>query len=295
MLQEYMSGWYFKGLDLVPDHVKWRLARTPLVHVYRGFSGLIGRGHGEGYYTVESGPLQGVAFYTGSAADRGYATIRLYQAGTYEPDVAAAIVELCQPGATVCDIGAHFGYFSLLMARCVGKAGLCVAFEPLEANYHKILNTATANHQENLRVENLAISERDEQVEFSVHANTLMGRLADGVNGHSTTAMAAHEIVQTRSLDSYLEETGLPPVSFLKIDVEGAEYRVLQGARQTLEQSRPALLIEVHHFGDAETQARSLAAMLRELHYDIYDLHARRPLDAAHIASGHLIALPGSP
>jgi hypothetical protein len=55
--------------------------------------------------------------------------------GTYEPDTTQGVTDHCKPGWVVCNIGAHHGFFSLLMSKIIGTGGYCFAFEPFSENY----------------------------------------------------------------------------------------------------------------------------------------------------------------
>ena len=80
------------------------------------------------------------------------------------------------------------------------------------------------------------------------------------------------------SLDSFIEERGLPRVDLIKIDVEGYELHVLQGARETLARLRPVMFIEVSNFNLCEqgTSAQELIAFLEAAGYLLEDAETRR-------------------
>lgn len=285
------SAAYFKVIDLLPDSLKWRLARTSLVTFYRRLTPWLGRGLGDGLHRIDSGPLAGYWINLESGAARGYPSIRQYQKGSYEPLVAAVIDRYCRPGAVVCDIGAHLGYFSLLMAQRIGRNGLCLAFEPNQANYARLMQTVAANRLDNLRVVPAAVAAQSGPIRFAVHANSLMGHLHDPAdNGAAPGEVLHYDTVSAVSLDDYWSENSFPALTFIKIDVEGAEETVLQGAEGLLRAQRPVLLIEVHHSADSHHAPR-LGQWLASLGYHLFTL-ADQPIPPADLTPGHVLALP---
>src|SRR6185503_3678023 len=94
---------------------------------------------------------------------------------------------------------------------------------------------------------------------------------------------------RTVALDEFLKDRRLPPVSFVKIDVEGHELRVLRGARATLQLHRPALLIETGFETAAEREA--IASFLRELSYEPIGIVHDRYIAPAEWGS-YLAAMP---
>ena len=71
--------------------------------------------------------------------------------------------------------------------------------------------------------------------------------------------------VQVQTLDQLAADLPLPALSFVKVDVEGAESKVLLGARDTLEKLRPRLIVELHN----PEQDVAVARILRELQYQL--------------------------
>ena len=174
--------------------------------------------------------------------------------GTYEREQTALFERLLRPGHTVLDVGANVGYYTLLASVLVGDAGRVHAFEPEPRNAGFLRRHAAINRRGNVRVEQAAVSDRAGTARFDFGSGSGTGHLAD----------AGALEVRTLRLDDYCAEHGLAPDA-LKIDVEGAEVSVLEGARQTLERHRPVLFLSTH---GAEVHAPSLA-FLRGLGYRV--------------------------
>lgn len=172
--------------------------------------------------------------------------------GTYEREQTALFEQLLRPGATVLDVGANVGYYTLLASVLVGEGGRVHAFEPEPRNAGFLRDHVRINGRGNVTVQQAAVSDRAGTARFDFGSGSGTGHLAD----------AGAIEVRTLRLDDYCAEHGLAP-SALKIDVEGAEMSVLEGARETLARHRPILFLSTH---GAEVHRASLA-FLRDLGY----------------------------
>jgi FkbM family methyltransferase len=155
--------------------------------------------------------------------------------GTYEPEQTRHFRELLRPGATVVDVGAHVGYYTLLAAELVGPRGRVFAFEPNPRNCAFLRSHVAANGLANVTVEESAVSDRSGMARFDFGTGTGTGRLA-----HSGTLE-----VGTVALDEYCAAHRIVPDA-IKIDVEGAELDVLRGAEATIAARPPVLFLSTH-------------------------------------------------
>jgi FkbM family methyltransferase len=159
-----------------------------------------------------------------------------YWLGSYELNKRLAFEREVQPGAVVYDIGANVGYFSLLASALAGPEGRVFAFEPLPRNIRYLRQHIQINHLENVDVIEAAVSDRSGVAYFDLGASSAMGHLAP----------QGELEVQMEPLDALLAEGKLEPPSVMKIDVEGAEYAVLSGAKELLKNHRPLLFLDTH-------------------------------------------------
>lgn len=155
--------------------------------------------------------------------------------GSYEFDKQCAFAEVTGRGATVLDLGSNVGFYTLLAAELVGSSGRVYAFEPVQRNVEFLRRHITLNKLTNVTVIEAAICEQTGRRRFQFHESAAMGHLSDG----------GQTEVSTVTLDDFVFRWGATPNS-VKIDVEGAEFSVLQGAREMLSQHRPALLLATH-------------------------------------------------
>jgi FkbM family methyltransferase len=179
-------------------------------------------------------------------------------------------------GTVVFDVGANVGMFTIPLAQAVGAAGRVVAFEPFPENVRRLEDNVRLNRLPNVEVEAMAVS--DEPGFVSLH-------LGSDPAFHSTTRVddcrdtGAEMVVRAGTLDGVWHDSGEPAVSFLKIDTEGGELSVLQGAPDLLATSRPAILVEAK----GDDRIRELDDWLATFDY------ARAPSDS--LAKGNLVYL----
>jgi FkbM family methyltransferase len=171
--------------------------------------------------------------------------------GSYELCVSDTLRRELKSGDCCIDVGAHIGYHALLMSKIVGPAGMVVAFEPFADSFKFLQENALLNSASNLKPQNMAVGERDEELHLSFSAEEEL-TMTPSVAAYAVKGRKDIVNVPAVSLDSYLEGLSRTP-NLIQIDVEGAELSVLRGAEATLQRAHPKLLIEVHGW---ETRAR---------------------------------------
>ena len=175
-----------------------------------------------------------------------------------------------KPGVVFLDIGAYFGYYALTVARRLGVAVSVFAFEPLTMNYELLEANIRRNRFANVTAVRAALSEAPGEAVFTIPPAENRG------SGHLQTAAesAAGERVPVTTLDRFVRERGLPNVSAMKIDVEGAELGVLRGARDTLQRFHPILLLELNPtaLGEHGTTPGDLLGLIADLGYRLFEV-----------------------
>lgn len=156
---------------------------------------------------------------------------------SYEPHLSAVFREYCQPGMTVLDVGANIGYYSLLAASRVGPNGRVIAVEPSSENCRLLLASAARNGYTNLSVIPVAAAERRGWSYFGPNLGSNGALLPHGAD---RLLEWPGTVVPTFPLDELVEG----PVHLVKLDVEGVEPRVLEGARRIVETYRPVVTSE---------------------------------------------------
>jgi len=197
-----------------------------------------------------------------------------------ELNLTCFLVDHLRAGDTVVDVGAHFGYYTLLASVMVGCTGSVHAFEPTPRTF-EILR-ANAQGRRNVTVHQQALWRSKGTlvlVDFGPQAgafNTLLRsddhphRVALGRHGWAATRLR----VGATTLDAYCLERGLRP-SFIKLDAEGAEYDVLLGALSVM-RWRPGLSVEVWGAAERRGNVEQIIGLLRDFGYGPYRLHRGR-------------------
>ena len=156
----------------------------------------------------------------------------------YEGEFYHTVLSLAMEGDTVFDVGAHLGEYTVGFSDVVGEQGRVVAFEANPITAAMLQEIVDVNNLQNVRLEASAVGSRVGCVSLSAQSHS---------PGQSLLHPSAGETCEVRmtTIDSFVRETGLHP-DVIKMDVEGYELHVLEGARDTLRSVGPALCVEVH-------------------------------------------------
>ena len=211
----------------------------------------------------------------------------LYKRGVHESVLSNFVLQQLplHDDAVVLDIGANLGWYSLLLAKRCPKARIH-AFEPEPRNLALLRENLAQNGITNVTVHPVAVAERSGKMQFYPYPDKNMGR-------HSLVPMAGMKPIEVPviTVDEFLREQRIAPaaVEFVKIDVEGYELPVLQGAR-TLLAARPTILAEFapKYIRRAGTDPAVLLQFLRDQGFLAFECTAggRRDYELAGIDTG---------
>lgn len=162
--------------------------------------------------------------------------------GRFELSETAFVHKYLKPGDTALDIGANIGFYSLLMSKIVGTTGRVIGFEALDFLYHAAQNSIHENKFENCELHNVALS-ATEGIATMVYApgSSNFGGAFLSPDG-SVLQNHASVTVKAMPLFHYLEGIS---VDFIKIDIEGSEYPVLNACKEYLIHHKPIIMTEV--------------------------------------------------
>ena len=138
------------------------------------------------------------------------------------------------------DIGAHVGYTCLLFAQNLANTGAVHAFEILPSTAKFLKKTVEANGFDNIAVHNVGLGLGSQTMQL-ITGPTAMTDIYSIPQENDGT-----ELCKIVSLDHYVKENILPPPSFIKIDIEGAEIDCLRGGYELINKYKPNMLIEFH-------------------------------------------------
>jgi FkbM family methyltransferase len=181
-----------------------------------------------------------------------------YWRGTFEPRITRHMQSLLPgPGCVAWDIGAHFGYYALQMARNVGPAGQVLAVEANPASFERLQQHQRWNRLTQLRCACVAASDQAGRQVLLNYADPTATTAHLAYPEEDTTAAPSQLEIPTAPLDDLVDTLNLRLPDLVKIDVEGHGAAVVRGMQRTLARKRPVLFIAMH--GHAELSGIRLA------------------------------------
>ena len=163
-------------------------------------------------------------------------SLRLSTRGYYEPAVLEIIKRELKEGDVLVEIGAHLGYYTLILSKLVGPAGKIYAFEPDPNNFTLLKKNLEVNQIKNVVLERKAVSNRNGKMLFypgkerSTHGSLIKGEYACG---------NPIEVDGLRLDDYPFKEK----INLIKMDIEGEEFRALEGMRSLILKTKPLKMI----------------------------------------------------
>lgn len=209
----------------------------------------------------------------------------LFFLDSYEPEMTAVIKEFLKPGMYVFDIGSNFGWYTILMAHCVGPTGKVYAFDIVPSLVGVLQKNIELNHLSNVIVTRAALGDKNTDVEFYDDQLSGTANLSDQLVRNKQ-----RDTVPMIRFDSFVEKNRIERIDFIKCDIDGAEGLFLLGAQQTLART-PNMIIEIfdkaqrvfHSSGEELTKSlRLLGYQLRNIDQQSKELIAA---DIAHYSS----------
>jgi FkbM family methyltransferase len=182
----------------------------------------------------------------------------------YEPFTRTVIEWLARSTEFFFDVGANIGFFSLIAAKMNPRLRV-IAFEPNPTMYGILSENKRLNDLSNLTAEPLALSNQEGESTLFLSESDMSASLVPGFQDFSPSIGSV--LVRANTLDGYLKRFEFPRTLLLKIDVEGHELAVLEGAMSTINTFKPDIIIEVLDDFDP-----SMLEQLRRLGYRFYKI-----------------------
>jgi FkbM family methyltransferase len=224
---------------------------------------------------------------------REYIQRNIYFLGYYELRETKLFKKILRAGDTFLDVGANIGWFTLVGSRAVGSNGKVVSFEPSSHIYSHLQQTVNINALKNVKVEKLALSDENG---IAILSGISADNEGTGSIVSSTKKLedSAKEEVKTITLDNYWHQENLGKIRLIKIDVEGAELKVLKGAQSLLkEKVCEYIIFEVNdkRLREMGSSSMELLSLVKSLGYDLFSigtfqvkpLDERQPISFANI------------
>ena len=186
--------------------------------------------------TVARGPGKGLWMFVDPRFDHEFSN------GKHEAWIQDLLRNNLREGDCFYDVGAHIGFFSLIAARIVGPAGHVYSFEPDPQNVSVMTANRERNEMPQIDITKAAVWESSQELTFersNVASSGMEGRVIQEQDSAGDSRIG-------RFTDDFFSNRRAQPPNLIKIDVEGAEYAVLAGARKLLSEFKPRVLCEVH-------------------------------------------------
>lgn len=198
--------------------------------------------------------------------------------GVYEYWKTKLFFDLVKEGMTILDIGACQGNYSILFAQLMHDRGRVLSFEPDPENCYWIRKNIQVNDFKCIELCQYALSDREGSATF--YPGHGMGSLVASRPTWRSAFQQGPITVQTRILDSVLNDEDIRDVHIIKMDVEGSDLSVLRGAEHTLRSNNVSLLMDVDVFSNVERE--ELFEILNSCGFKIYRIGRElKPIEKA--------------
>ena len=199
--------------------------------------------------------------------------------GTYEHEIVTLLLKIVKPSSYFFDVGANIG---LISAPILYHNADCrvVSFEPSPNTLPFLMRTVEeSKYRDRWQVIGKAVSDREGEIKFSIASNDLGAY--DGIQDTGRAGATNKISLPATTVDKEWEQLGRPPVSTIKIDVEGAEILVLMGSQNCIGECRPFVLLEwnVLNFIVYKYQAKDLLTYANESNYRVFSVPQLIPVD----------------
>ncbi len=237
---------------------------------------------GQKFYTIPSNSAQGLCLFLNGQ----------YGSGT-ELEFQKIYMSIIKNGYFVVDVGAHFGFYTILAAERVGKSGLVLAFEPSTYNFEILNYNVMINGYSNVKLYNFGLGDTNTVATLGVAKAAKSGENTMAINGD---IQFMEKIIIERFYDVYQQERFERVPDLVKIDVEGAELLVLRGFDDLLSRIK-CVMCEIHpnKMKKLGTTPHELFELLRANQFKIYLIKDKKLqiLDAASLLNNrcHILAI----
>lgn len=160
--------------------------------------------------------------------------MRLAKNRWWELETDLFMAAVLADGDVVVDVGANEGILTVLAGKLVGAKGQVHAFEPDKALVGMLEHAVKINELSNVRINQLALTEKDGYEDFICDATSPYAKMGEGNK------------VPCMTLDTYCQNNNIKNINLLKIDIDGGELKVLRGAESLLKSGNsPMLIVEL--------------------------------------------------
>jgi len=168
--------------------------------------------------------------------------------GKYEVMVTNVLKSVTKKNFVCMDVGANFGYYSILLSKLIGKEGIVFAFEPAQYQVKRLEKNSELNNCKNLVIIDKAVGDKTTKVNFYEYPpfSTLEGHSSCEKEAleHLENNRYLKKRVQQITLDDFIINKNLKTIDFIKMDIEGSEIKCLEGSKNIIKKFRPIIIFE---------------------------------------------------
>ena len=200
---------------------------------------------------------------------------RIYKFGYFDEDVCVFLMEGLKLEMTFVDIGAHFGFFSLLANHLVGENGRVISIDPTPSTFQVLTHNLTSNAEhQNYITHNIAAFDQNTSLSFFDYGvsnsgyNSLVGARLKSIDGSGASIT-----VKALRMDEVLLSDKVERVDLIKIDAESAELNVLRGLIDTMKKFSPKIILEIGDtYVQETTKTRDLIDFMDKQGYQTFEM-----------------------
>ncbi len=199
--------------------------------------------------------------------------------GSFERTMVETAMSHLRPGEAFIDVGSHMGFYSLVASKAVGPSGSVHAFEPGDKQHRLLVDNVGMNALGNVHVNKKGVSNKAGTATFVEGPSRNLGEsyVQEGSQGGGPT-------IELVTLDDYCRERGITAIGAMKVDVEGLEEFVFQGAQDVLSRLRPRAIVYesvASHSAKFGSSPERVHAMLQRHGYSIRAFRHNAVVDMA--------------
>ncbi len=198
----------------------------------------------------------------------------------HEPETEIVFKEMAKTSKVFLDVGANIGYFSFLVKQMSPQSKV-YSFEPLPQNILAYEKNRELNNFSSMFLQEVCVADKHGETEFLIPPSEESGW---GRMAHRELFSGEKIKRSVVTLDEFCEQHQLSAVDFIKIDVEGYEFKVLQGATKIIESQRPRICIELNEpcLLDTGTSSEEIFRFFKTRNYHMFALDAKKGLYRVH-------------
>ncbi len=192
---------------------------------------------------------------------------KIFFFGEYEADTNRILSQYIKKGDVVIEAGANIGSETLLISRIVGGTGYVYAFEPNPYTFERLGINISINELSNVSIHDIAMGESNGEISFNIYPKNFCN---PGMSSkYMETSQTKKITVAQNTLDTFIREKNIEKVDLIKMDIQGAEMDMIQGADETIKRFMPTIFTEAY---DLYNDVKAFYGILSGYGYKIYHI-----------------------